>query len=102
MDLEVLKMGYIKQLIELVYYYRDDAKHGKPYWQDPAFLGLMVSLLATILAKYAGVNIDSDLQLKIVGAATGIGVALSPHTGLKKLSPPAPKPAETHDLGSLS
>lgn len=75
-------MGIIKQLIELVYYYRQDTAHGKPYWQDPAFIGLVVSLITTELAKYMGVLVDTDLQLKIVGVITGIGMALSPHTGL--------------------
>jgi hypothetical protein len=107
-------MNIVKQLIELVYYYRQDTAHGKPYWLDPAFLALVVSLLATILARCAGIGIDADLQVKIVGVATGIGVALSPHTGVKKLvSPPAPLAMNDpraggdddhpeHNLGSLS
>jgi hypothetical protein len=97
-------MGIVKQLIELVYYYRQDTDHGKPYWQDRAFIGLVLSLTATELAKYAGIQIDADLQLKIVGVITGIGVALSPHTGIKK-APPAPAPPTqdaSHNLGSLS
>ncbi len=77
-------MDYLKWLFNLIYYYEEDAKHGKPYWQDPAFIGLAVSILATEAAKYLGVNIDTDVQLKIVGALTGLGVALSPHTGVKK------------------
>lgn len=98
-------MGIAKQLIELVYYYRQDAARGKPYWQDPAFIGLALSLAATELAKCAGVTIDADLQLKIVGVVTGIGVALSPHTGLKKASPPPESCTAqdgSHNLDSLS
>jgi hypothetical protein len=79
-------MGVIKQLIELVYYYREDTVHGKPYWKDPAVIGLVVALLSTELAKFAGIRIDADLQLKIVGSLTGIGALFSPHTGVKKLS----------------
>ncbi len=75
-------MSLIKQMIELVYYYRKDQIAGKPYWRDPAVIGLVVSLAATELAKYAGVNIDADLQLKIVGVVTGIGALVSPHTGV--------------------
>jgi hypothetical protein len=77
-------MGYVKSLIELVYYYRKDQGDGKPYWKDPAVIALVVSLVATVLAKYAGVNLDSKLQLEIVSVCTGIGAALSPHTGVKE------------------
>ena len=101
----------IKKLVELVYYYRQDEAAGKPYWQDPAVIGLVVSLAATELAKYMGVTLDGDLQVKIVGVVTGIGAALLPHTGIKK-APPAPPshpypgnaaPATgQHNLSSLS
>ncbi len=77
-------MDLIKKLIELVYYYRKDKGEGKPYWRDPAAVGLVVSLISTALLKYANVAIDSDLQLKIVAAATGIGALFSPHTGVKE------------------
>ncbi len=96
-------MNLIKQLIELVYYYRQDSAHGKPYWTDPAVIGLVVSLAATELAKYAGLQIDSALQLKIVGVITGIGVAVSPHTGIKQkpAAPSQPDPPKV-DLTGLS
>ena len=91
----------MKKAFELIFYYERDAKAGKPYWQDPAVIALAVSLLATGLLKYAGMNIDSDLQLKIVGAVTGIGALVSPHTGIKQ-KPAAPAKAEEHNLTSLS
>ena len=77
-------MDLIKKLIELAYYYRTDEAAGKPYWQDPTVIGLVVSLIAIGLARAAGVNLDADLQLKIVGVVTGIGALLSPHTGVVK------------------
>jgi hypothetical protein len=101
-------MQFINWLFKLIYYYEEDEKHGKPYWQDPAFVGLAVSIAATEAAKYLGVHIDSDLQLKIVGTVTGLGVVLSPHTGVKKAAPAAPAtdrtgvPGSGHDLSSLS
>jgi len=83
-------MDPIKKIIDLIFYFEQDASHGKPYWQDPAVIGLAVSLLATGLARWAGVNIDSDFQVKIVGAAAGIGALFSPHTGVIR-KPDAPK-----------
>jgi hypothetical protein len=85
-------MDFVKWLFNLAYYYEADKKAGKPYWTDPAFVGLVISIIATEAAKYAGLHVDADLQLKIVGSITGIGVLFSPHTGIK------PKPAQlTHD-----
>jgi hypothetical protein len=81
-------MEFIKWIFQLVVYYEKDRASGKPYWYDPAFIGLVVSIGATEAAKYAGINIDSDLQLKIVGTITGIGALLSPHTGVvQKVAP---------------
>ena len=77
----------LKKLFDLVVYYRRDEAAGKPYWKDPACIGLVVSIAATELAKYAGVNIGSDLQLKIVGAITGIGALVSPQTGVVQHKP---------------
>lgn len=77
-------MDLVKKLIELAYYYRTDEAAGKPYWQDPTVIGLVVSLIAVALARAAGINLDADLQLKIVGVVTGIGALLSPHTGVVK------------------
>jgi uncharacterized membrane protein len=94
-------MEFIKWIVGLVYYYEADAKAGKPYWQDPAFVGLAVSILATELLKFAGININSDLQLKIVGVITGVGALLSPHTGIKQ-KPPATPPSDQHNLTNLS
>ncbi len=99
-------MDLVKKLIELAYYYRTDEAAGKPYWLDPTVIGLAVSLIAMGLLRWAGVNIDADLQLKIVGVITGIGALLSPHTGVVKH--PAQVAAETakelqqHNLSSLS
>ena len=83
-------MDLIKKLIELAYYYRTDEAAGKPYWQDPTVIGLVVSLIGIALARAAGITLDADLQLKIVGVITGIGALLSPHTGVvaKAASPP--------------
>jgi uncharacterized membrane protein len=75
-------LDLIKKVIELVYYYRKDQAAGKPYWQDPAVIGLVVSLGATEALKYLGVDIGPDLQLKIVGVITGLGAVVSPHTGV--------------------
>jgi hypothetical protein len=83
----------LKKLLDLAIYYRKDQAAGKPYWQDPAFVGAAVGISGTCLAKWAGVDISGDLQAKIVGAATGIGMLFSPHTGI--VSKPADKPAET-------
>ena len=77
-------MDLIKKLIELVYYYRTDEAAGKPYWQDPTVIGLIVSLIGIALARAAGITLDADLQLKTVGVITGIGALLSPHTGVVK------------------
>jgi hypothetical protein len=94
-------MGYIKWLFNLIFIYEDDARHGKPYYKDPAFVGLVVSILATEAAKYLGVAIDADLQLKIVGAITGLGVALCPHTGIAKKQADPPRDA-AQNLTNLS
>ena len=108
-------MDLIKKLIELAYYYRQDEASGKPYWCDPTVIALVVSLIATALLKWAGMNLDADLQLKIVGVITGIGALLSPHSGVVKKTPvikPAPDPGpgakagtradDRHNLSSLS
>jgi uncharacterized membrane protein len=104
-------MDLIKKLFDLIVYYRQDEAAGKPYWRDPAVIGLVISLLATVLLKWAGIDIDSGLQLKIVGVITGIGALVSPHTGIAK-APAGPafcggKQAVTrndgeHNLTSLS
>jgi uncharacterized membrane protein len=100
------EMGLIKNLIELVYYYRKDQAAGKPYWQDPTVIGLVVSLGATEALKYLGVNIGPDLQLKIVGVLTGIGALVSPQTGV--VQDPVEKAAhvakavQEHNLTNLS
>ncbi|MGO9375656.1 MAG: hypothetical protein ACLQBD_26700 [Syntrophobacteraceae bacterium] len=99
-------MDLIKKLIELAYYYRSDQGAGKPYWTDPTAIALVVSLIAMALVKAVGITLDADLQLKIVGAVTGIGALLSPHTGV--VQHPASKAAEAakavqeHNLSNLS
>jgi len=72
----------LAKALDLLVYYRRGSQSGKPYWLDPTFVGLAVSIIATCLARWSGVDIDSDLQLKIVGVVTGIGALVSPHTGL--------------------
>ena len=98
-------MEILKWIGRLVFFYEKDRSDGKPYWLDPTFMGLVVSITATELAKYCGIQIDADLQLKIIGVITGIGVALSPHTGIKqgKVGPvPAVIKASFHNLTTLS
>jgi len=75
-------MQFVRWIFQLIVYYEKDRAAGKPYWLDPAFVGLVVSIMGTELAKYAGLTIDADLQLKIVGVVTGIGALVSPHTGV--------------------
>jgi len=94
-------MDLIKKLIELAYYYRQDEAAGKPYWRDPAVIGLVVSIAATEFAKYLGVIVDADLQLKIVGVITGIGALISPHTGFVQRKPGSAD-QDRHNLSSLS
>lgn len=94
-------MDLVKKIIELLFYFEQDKSHGKPYWRDPTVIGLAVSLAGTGLLKYAGVNIDSDLQLKIVGTVTGIGALFSPHTGIVAKKAAAPKKEEEHNLTGL-
>ncbi len=93
-------MQFVKWIFQLIIVYDKDKAAGKPYWRDPAAIGLVVSILATELAKYAGVAVDSDLQLKIVGTITGIGALVSPHTGIvaKKIEPKA----DDIDVGKVS
>lgn len=92
----------VKQLIELVYYYRAGQAAGKPYWQDPTVIGLIVGILAAQFAKYMGVAVSADLQVAIVSVVTGIGALLSPQTGIKKLPAPASKADASRNLTSLS
>jgi uncharacterized membrane protein len=75
-------MDLFKKLIDLIFYFERDKAAGKPYWQDPALIGLVLSFACTELAKLYGLHVDADLQLKIVGVVTGIGALLSPHTGV--------------------
>jgi hypothetical protein len=98
-------MEILKWLGQLIFYYEKDRSDGKPYWLDPAFMGFVVSIVATELAKYCGIQIDPALQLKIVGTITGIGVALSPQTGIRqgKVGPaPAVLKSAVHNLTTLS
>jgi uncharacterized membrane protein len=95
-------MEIIKWIFNLIFTYEADAKAGKPYWTDPAFIGLVVSIIATELAKYAGIHVDADLQLKIVGSITGIGMLVSPHTGVVKKPDATPPKPDEHNLTNLS
>ena len=71
----------IVQGAKIIWYYDKDKASGKPYWQDPAVIALVVSLIATEVTRYCGVTISHELQLQIVSAVTGIGMLISPHTG---------------------
>ena len=93
-------MQFIKWIFQLIIVYDKDKAAGKPYWRDPAAIGLVVSILATELAKYAGIAVDADLQLKIVGTITGIGALVSPHTGI--MAKPVPKQDPPANLQNIS
>ncbi|MGA3113495.1 MAG: hypothetical protein ABSF90_03575 [Syntrophobacteraceae bacterium] len=103
-------MEIIKWFFNLIFYYEKDKAAGKPYWYDPAVIALVVSSAATEYAKYCGVIVSPDLQLKIVGTITGIGALVSPHTGV--VQHPVEKAAEVakqtaqdvqqHNLTNLS
>ncbi|MGA2937297.1 MAG: hypothetical protein ABSF52_09395 [Syntrophobacteraceae bacterium] len=105
-------MEYLKWFVNVAFYYEKDKASGKPYWQDPAFVGLVVSIASVEALKYLGANIDSGLQLKIVGVITGIGAILSPQTGIVEKKPepkpwhaqgePADASRDQHNLSSLS
>ncbi|MFZ0931238.1 MAG: hypothetical protein WAN11_21710 [Syntrophobacteraceae bacterium] len=101
-------MEFIKWLFKLIFYYEKDKAAGKPYWQDPAAIALVVSIAATEYAKYMGVVVTPDLQLKIVGTITGIGALVSPHTGIvaKKTDSvehkPSSVPQDDHNLTNMS
>jgi hypothetical protein len=87
-DSEVLKMTF-KDGIQAVYYYQQDNIQGVPFWKDKRLITLIVSTVCMLLAKWAGINIDSDLQATIVAAATGVAMMVNPGTGI------APKPKQT-------
>jgi len=89
---------FVKWIFQLIFYYEKDKAAGKPYWFDPAFIGLVVSIAGTELAKYAGIAVGADLQLKIVGVITGIGALVSPHTGVVQKKPP---PADSPNLSQI-
>lgn len=96
-------MDLIKKLIDLIFYYQKDKADGRPYWKDPAVIGLVVSLAATELYKLYGLNLDADLQLKIVGVVTGVGALFSPHTGIvEKSAPVKPSAMDTDQLRELA
>jgi hypothetical protein len=88
-DMEVVMLGLLSKILDLLLYYRKDKQAGKPYWLDPTFVGLAISILGIVLARWTGIELDSDLQLKIVGVVTGIGALVSPHTGLIEKKAPA-------------
>lgn len=78
-------MQYVKWLLDLVYFYRSDKAHGKPYWTDPACIGLAVSIVCALVVHIAGLQVSAGTQASICSAIVGVGVALSPHTGVKKV-----------------
>ncbi|MGO9020048.1 MAG: hypothetical protein ACLQVJ_17060 [Syntrophobacteraceae bacterium] len=95
-------MDFLKWLFKLIFYYEKDKAAGKPYWQDPAAIALLVSIAATEYAKYMGVVVSADLQLKIVGTITGIGALVSPHTGIVAKPMSLAPPPDQHNLSNLS
>jgi hypothetical protein len=89
----------IKDLIEAVYYYREDSAKGVPYWHDTTLIGIVVGVVCAAVAKYTGAVVDPNLQGAMIGVITGIGALLSPHTGI--MAKPTAK-IEEHNLTSLS
>ncbi len=72
-----------KDLFEAIYYYEEDHKSGRPFWQDKRLITLVVSTLVLVLARFAGIRIDPDLQASFVAVATGIAMLVHPGTGVK-------------------
>ncbi len=83
----------ITWVVDLIYHYDKDKANGVAWWQDPAVIGLVVSFAGTEIAKFAGITITSDLQLKIVGVVTGIGALLSNKMGIMAVKKAAAAPA---------
>jgi len=76
----------IKIVGKLIWFYEADKSKRVPVYLDPAFLGLVLSVLAMILAKFAGVDVDLKTQASVVTVITGVAGAFSPRVGV------APKP----------
>jgi hypothetical protein len=74
----------ITEILKIFYQYEDDRTHGRPVWQDRGFLGLIVGFLAALAAKYAGVELDSEMQAALVVVVAGIFHLSQPHVGLVK------------------
>jgi hypothetical protein len=72
-----------KDVLKAIYYYEEDCKAGVQFWRDKRLITLVVSTICVVLARYAGVDIDPDLQASIVGVATGISMLVHPGTGVK-------------------
>ena len=99
------------KLIELMYTYQKDQAVGRPYWEDTKLVGLVVGMASTELAKLCGVQIGSDLQLKIVVAAVGIGALFDKKTGIVQnpeeksadlaKAVQAPNPDDPHGLNQV-
>ena len=71
----------LSKILDLIWYYEKDKRNGVPYWLDPTLIGAAVGLVSSLVAQHFGLQINSDLQLKIIGVTTGIGALASPHTG---------------------
>ena len=85
-------MDIFWKLINTMYYYKKDQAAGRPYWCDTKLMGLVVGMVATEIGKYCGVQIDSELQIKIVAAAVGLGALFDSKTGIQQ--DPTEKAAE--------
>ncbi len=100
-------------LIKIFYVYEKDKADGKAIWQDRGFLGLVVGLLAVLLARYLHINLDADLQGALVVVIAGIFHLTQAHIGgvlgsvtIGKKAPPvaesAQPKAEEHNPINLS
>ena len=90
----------LSDIVKIFYQYEDDKTHGRPAWQDRGFLGLIVGFLAALAAKYAGVDLDADLQAALVVVIAAAFHLSQPHVGIKKSA--VPKDDDSHNPGNLS
>ena len=99
-------MEAVKWFVQLVYYYKTDQNVGRPYWKDTKLVGLVVSVVSIAVAKYCGVQIDTELQLKIAAVVIGVSTLFDTKLGVKQLpaekAADATKAVQEHNLTSLS
>ena len=74
----------IGDALKLIWNYEDNVIKGHPIWTDRTFIASAVALAATILLKYAGLNMDADLQAAVVTVIVGIVQLTKGHVGIVK------------------